>query len=110
MGYIGSSHNPAIAGEVTVNPAEFTAEAAATTSGERDTDFVIPAGQFYVKIKNVSPKGGGAMVNATRNGDDLAPGQTWEFNKQTDNVNAKDITSPELTIVTNGAMIWYEYF
>lgn len=86
----------------------FTGAQLSIVAGETTTDVVIPAAKYKVKLKNVGPSGGGALVTATVNGEPLFPGREVQFDFVTDWVTKRVLYTPQISIVTNGATIWYE--
>jgi hypothetical protein len=91
----GGSFEPATAGELTI------------TSGETLTDFTRPAGALKLRVINAGPGGGGTADTATVNGASLFPGNELIFEARLDPVTNVFKYLPEMTIVTNGAEIWY---
>lgn len=86
-----------------------TADELTITSGESTTDFNRTAGALKLVITNAGPAAGGNAATATVNGANLFPGDRLEFEAKLDPVNNVFKTLPAMTIVTNGATIfWYE--
>jgi hypothetical protein len=86
-----------------------TADTLTITSGENTTDFNRTAGALKFKITNAGPAAGGTADTATVNGANLFPGDSLEFEAKLDPVNNLFKTLPAMTIVTNGAtLFWYE--
>lgn len=85
----------------------FTERNAVSKRYEQTTDFVIPAGAFYVKIENAGEVGTGTLSVATVNGEELDVRATpIVFNKQENQASKEVILSPDYEIKTNGAMIF----
>lgn len=91
----GGGTTPATAGTLTI------------ASGETTSDFTRAAGALKLVVTNAGPAAGGTGDTATVNGANLFPGDRLEFDAVLDPVNNIFLTLPEMTIVTNGASIWW---
>jgi hypothetical protein len=91
----GDGRTPATAGTLTIS------------SGETTSDFTRTAGALKLVVTNAGPASGGTGDTATVNGAALFPGDRLEFSAVLDPVNNVWLTLPEMTIVTNGAEIWW---
>lgn len=91
----GGGNTPATSGTLTI------------TSGETISNFSRTAGALKLVLTNAGPAAGGTGDTATVNGANLFPGDRLEFDAVLDPVNNVYKLLPEMTIVTNGATIWW---
>lgn len=77
------------------------------TSAETTADFNFTAGALKIVIVNVGFAGGGTDDTATVNGINLFPGDRLEWEARLDPVNNEFKYLPAITVVTNGATIWW---
>ena len=107
MSFIGC--NPAGSGSGGGSGTTPTADTLTIASAETTTDFNRTAGALKFKITNAGPAAGGSAATATVNGANLFPGDSLEFEAKLDPVNNVFKTLPAMTIVTNGATVfWHE--
>jgi hypothetical protein len=76
-------------------------------SDETTVDFSRPTGALKFVVTNAGPAAGGNAATATVNGVNLFPGDRLTFEAKLDPVNNVFLTLPLMTIVTNGATIWW---
>lgn len=77
------------------------------TSGETTSDFSRTAGALKLVITNAGIGSAGTATTATVNGANLFPGDKMELVAVLDPVNNVFKTLPAVTVVTNGAEIWW---
>jgi len=84
-----------------------TSDTLTIESDETTTDFNRTAGALKFKVTNAGIAGGGTDDIATVNGVNLFPGNSLEFEAKLDAANNIFYTLPAMTVVTNGATIWW---
>lgn len=68
-------------------------------------DLTIPAGAYYVQIRNVD-KTPGSLI--TVNGEDLSYGGTWSSEERFDKKEGRQDFVEEVVIVANGFKYWWK--
>lgn len=106
----GSMANPF--GGVLPNPPQVVGKIAnLTTITQTGSSIVIPAGQYYVSVKNLGAEGAGQNKSAISNGTRIPVGTEMPlFQTVFDRVTNCQFTSPEITVNTQGATVTVQYY
>lgn len=107
MGYISASSGGSSSGSSGGGSDPATAGSLTIASGETTSDFNRSAGAYKLVVTNAGPAAGGSGDTATVNGANVFPGDRLEFEAVLDPVTNVFKTLPAMTIVTNGATIWW---